>query len=437
MNYQKAPCTSGWVRQSSRVALQTATLLALALPTLAGPRPPFFWYPGHALVAAMAYDRLDRPMQRRLVEILKAHPRYEEDFAAAMPEGLTSAEARDVWLLGAAANWPDLVKRFERGSALSAKYDRRLWHYITRPIFAGAADEEALRSAVPSKRHRSTEWTGTEPRADLNIVQAIKWADAVLRSEQAPRPDKAVALCWLLHLVGDAHQPLHAATWFSKSKFPDGDQGGNRIRVKGGGTLHSVWDGSVAPEPSMAVAARKPDWLTPARELRRRHSVAVRLATSLVVEDWIDESYALAVTAVYTAAVRAQLARTVTKGEGRVTLSAEYRQRAQLIGERRVVRAGERMARMLRSILGGFDFEKASKGVPKPREVWPHVAKDRVAREFQVLADEIVTSDTDPRKKLRRVRARFRSIRLGDRTWTHPCVMFLPAAPDRGKSTLR
>src|SRR5262245_48474805 len=37
-------------------------------------------------------------------------------------------------------------------------------------------------------------------------------------------------LVWLIHLVGDAHQPLHATARFSKT-FPDGDAGGNPVKI--------------------------------------------------------------------------------------------------------------------------------------------------------------------------------------------------------------
>ena len=73
------------------------------------------------------------------------------------------------------------------------------------------------------------------------------------------------------------------------------------------------------------------------------------------------------------------------------------------------------------------DFEKASRHVPKPREVWPHVKKHVVPLEFRVTSDEIVVSDTDPSKKLRKVTAHFYSQQLAGRKWGHPCVIFTPA----------
>jgi hypothetical protein len=73
-----------------------------------------------------------------------------------------------------------------------------------------------------------------------------------------------------------------------------------------------------------------------------------------------------------------------------------------------------------------FDFAAASRDVPKPREIWPLVKRFTVPLEFKVLSDEVVTSDTDPSKKLRKVTAHFFSQELAGKKWGHPCVIFLP-----------
>ena len=73
-----------------------------------------------------------------------------------------------------------------------------------------------------------------------------------------------------------------------------------------------------------------------------------------------------------------------------------------------------------------FDFATASKNVPKPRAVWPIVKQDMVAPEFTVLSNELVTSDTDPSQKLRKITAHFWSQELAGKKWGHRCVIFLP-----------
>jgi hypothetical protein len=58
--------------------------------------------------------------------------------------------------------------------------------------------------------------------------------------------EKAIGVCWLLHLVGDLHQPLHAVSYYDE-EHPNGDKGGNGffVRAKEGGAvinLHQFWD---------------------------------------------------------------------------------------------------------------------------------------------------------------------------------------------------
>jgi len=84
-----------------------------------------------------------------------------------------------------------------------------------------------------------------------------------------------------------------------------------------------------------------------------------------------------------------------------------------------------------------FDFEEASRDVPKPRELYPIVRQDMVPTNLKILSDEIVPSDTDPSKKLRKVTAFFHSLKITGRTWGSPCVILAPAdgsinaAPER------
>src|SRR5262249_14358538 len=98
-----------------------------------------------------------------------------------------------------------------------------------------------------------------------HAIAALKQAMDTLRSN-ADDADKAVALCWLLHLVGDLHQPLHASALIARAESlpkpdfdpppapfdpPEGDAGGNRLAIKLKATnanaevLHAYWDALV------------------------------------------------------------------------------------------------------------------------------------------------------------------------------------------------
>ena len=86
---------------------------------------------------------------------------------------------------------------------------------------------------------------------------------------------------------------------------------------------------------------------------------------------------------------------------------------------------------------GPFNFEEASRNVPKPREVYPYVKRDMIPMDLKIISDEIVTSDTDPAKKLRKITARFNSLKLEDRVWGHPCVILMPADDSINRSPER
>jgi hypothetical protein len=78
------------------------------------------------------------------------------------------------------------------------------------------------------------------------------------------------------------------------------------------------------------------------------------------------------------------------------------------------------------SVLKPFNFEEASRDVPKPREIWPLAAKHIIPLEFTILSDEVSPSETDPSKKLRKVTAHFYSQELAGKRWGHPCVILMP-----------
>ncbi len=74
-----------------------------------------------------------------------------------------------------------------------------------------------------------------------------------------------------------------------------------------------------------------------------------------------------------------------------------------------------------------FDFGEASRNVLKPREIYPIVRRDMIPMDLKIILDEIVPSDTDPSRKLRKITAHFNSLKLEGRVWGHPCVILMPA----------
>jgi hypothetical protein len=88
------------------------------------------------------------------------------------------------------------------------------------------------------------------------------------------------------HFVGDIHQPLHCVSLVN-SQFPNGDRGGNDLKLVNGNNMHSLWDG--------VVASRGADLGRNAETLRARYPKErfTRQLAETDVEKWIWESHEL------------------------------------------------------------------------------------------------------------------------------------------------
>lgn len=109
------------------------------------------------------------------------------------------------------ANWPDWIKSDEAWAHAA------VWHYVSIPD--GQTYETIQRN----------------PQGD--IVQAIERFTNELRDPALSRQKKREAIAFLVHLMGDIHQPLHVGR--------AEDQGGNANKLTWFGTntnLHEIWD---------------------------------------------------------------------------------------------------------------------------------------------------------------------------------------------------
>ena len=86
-----------------------------------------------------------------------------------------------------------------------------------------------------------------------NVLERLEHFQAALKDATIPAGERAIALAWVLHLVGDVHQPLHASSRVT-AKEPKGDGGGNAFKLdKADQDLHHYWD----TMPDKAVVKRK------------------------------------------------------------------------------------------------------------------------------------------------------------------------------------
>jgi hypothetical protein len=221
--------------------------------------------------------------------------------------------------LADSATWMDRHR-----DALAARNPAtRAWHYENRGICTGGSNLASC-------------------GAGDCITRKIAEYRAVLASTDAPTARRREAVRYLVHLVGDLHQPLHVAD--------HGDRGGNDVAITPPGreqvTLHGFWDDYLIEQ---AMSGRL--GLLYDRHLRRRFSRELDGWMAGAEEDWAVESFELARTFVYpeldAAACQTPLAgRTFQPPAG-----GEYITRGADVVARRMAMAGARIAYVLNSAL--------------------------------------------------------------------------------------
>ena len=290
---------------------------------------------GHRIVSLLAWTRLEPAAQREVERLLRAHPRFAEDLQAGLPRDAAPALAvRHAFAL--AANWPDTVRSLTHPMHRVA--NRPTWHYIDLSF---AIDGIAVPPKVSS----------TSPDPD-DIVAAIAWNGARLADRDLRAADRAIALCWVVHLVEDLHQPLHACSLRSAT-FPDGDAGGNRFLVTRSPydrhsvtNLHALWD-------SLLGEYRSPTWeacLVTGLASLPEFAPSV-LAEAVVVRDpaaWAKESHDLAVRHAYR---NGTLQGAVSGETPPPLLPAGYLAEAEAIAMQRAFVAAARLADLLNRTL--------------------------------------------------------------------------------------
>lgn len=207
---------------SARFLLPILLLIGLAT------RCPAFSDTGHHVIAVLAFMELEPAERAEVMRILRAHPTFDQHFNP--PESIRGDQnAIERWQIGVAGEWPDII----RGTR---EWDRPTWHYQLGASFI-------IGNPMPPDAPGPLPAGATLETRELYASQAIKLCQRIWSDRSQSDADRAVALCWLCHLVADIHQPLHCGSLYSETVFPDGDRGGNSIRVTNGRNLHAVWDG--------------------------------------------------------------------------------------------------------------------------------------------------------------------------------------------------
>jgi len=285
---------------------------------------------GHMTVAYVAYQRLTPATRQRASALLQLNPRYN-DWLTMVPANTPTAD-KELMLFMIAATWPDQIKRPgsgyqsdgsdngdrpegspspNRNTGYDDKLMHKYWHFVDTPF----SDDGTRLPAVPTP----------------NAQTQIGVFRGVLASSSGDQL-KSYDLTWLLHLVGDIHQPLHCATRVSNAE-PSGDSGGNKVGLNCTGCgreLHAFWDNVLGTSDSPTAVI----------EFAGKLPVADgTLAAKVDEKDWIAESFDDAVHKVYVPPISA--------GDGPFVLTDNYKTAAETLAEQRVALAGARLANLL------------------------------------------------------------------------------------------
>jgi hypothetical protein len=259
------------------VRTKVLPLLLLLTFVLVFPTSAMAWGDkAHQIIAALTWLRLTDATKREIMVLL--------------PEGKSDPNGP----LAAVASWA------ERQEAVNPV--ERRWDYVDIPFEAERYDQK-------------------RDCADGNcIVVKLEEKKNILQSSNN-RQARAVALKYVVHLVGDIHQPLHCTD--------RNDKAGNAVYVKFLGqtsNLHKVWDSDMVEASQLSVGEY-------AKKLAR-----VPVLHGYWISDWANDSHAIAKRYVYTIPQDREL-------------GTDYYRRNLPILERQLAQAAEKLVEILEDTL--------------------------------------------------------------------------------------
>ena len=272
---------------------------------------------GHEIVAAIAYARLT-PATRKIIDAMLA----SDNDKLTAPDFVSRA------------TWADRYRDGDRNTTKKHYLATRQWHFVDIEIEGGTLDEACnhhppLPPGAPAS---------AGPAKDC-VVDKIDQFTAELHDPVTTKAEKLLALKFLMHFVGDLHQPLHAADHH--------DSGGNAVPVLYGhrtvpDKLHAYWDHHLVEmlgtDPKK-VAATLNNVIT--ADQASQWSLGKPA-------DWAEESFARAKTVVYDF----NGVGTFVDDEGHTgeRLNALYDSRALSVVKEQLSKAGVRLAATLNAM---------------------------------------------------------------------------------------
>lgn len=273
---------------------------------------------GHRLIAHIAWQQLTPKEQTIVGGLLQRHPDYPRwiKHRSAYP-GATPAYVAFV----EAATWADDIRRQYQDSPPEGSL----------PAFTEAGEQESH----PQWHFQDGARSGPEA-GQLALALATLPGQLKVKGNTSP-----LALVWLEHLVGDAHQPLH--TWSRDLPSGQSDRGGNGLALTGetatgrDANLHAYWDELPGPKGLRGAGlAHRAEALALLCPISERKPSPTR---------WLLESQDLAKTIAYK-----DLPLTPP-----VVLSPAYVSQAQRVAALQICKAGKRLGALLHQQLRNTD----------------------------------------------------------------------------------
>jgi len=307
------------------------SLAVLAICLLISIPPANAWNSvGHMAVAWVAWQQLNPTTRHRAIVLIKKNSWYKKKWRTYIPKD-ASTDDKNLYIFMMAATWPDEIKANNSGyksdgnippntseatknTGYRDKYMHKYWHFIDTPF--------------------STDGTQLPDTPKPNAETQIGVFRQTLASN-AKDSLKSYDLVWILHLVGDVHQPLHCTTRVTASE-PLGDAGGNDVKLTDApGELHGYWDNILGKGTTS-------DFLKAVQAAQTLPAAGAN-ASDANEADWVQEGFKLAQSSVYVAPVGASV--------GPYTLDAEYKTNSLALAQKQVALAGARLANLLNTNL--------------------------------------------------------------------------------------
>ena len=264
--------TGDWWKLAKAATLVPWLAVCVLVGSLGAPSAQAWGCKGHQTVALIAEKHLTPEGRQLVLKLLGDNP-MDPKLRRWCGNATTD-------LMVDASTWPDDVRNERQNGS---------WHYID----------------IPRGKHKRE--LGEYCGAEGCVTRAIEEQRAILKDKSTDPLKRAEAIRYLIHFVGDLHQPLHAIT--------NADNGGNCVAVKYfrheplpnalhperedySPNLHQIWDTEIV-ERDMEIS----NPLRYADELDEKFQAenAAWEAAGIQVDNWVWESHERAEAAVYDA----------------------------------------------------------------------------------------------------------------------------------------